>query len=92
MSGAASASVVGTGALPGWPESRMREYRRTEYTKKRRDVDHRHVLISIPVSANDMMAFCLEAFCKVAGNETTSSGNTDSKLLMAPIRLTRIRR
>ncbi len=48
---------------------------------------HRHMLIALPVTAHDVVAFALEPFCKVRGNEPSSSSDTDSQLLLWPIRL-----
>ena len=49
-----------------------------------------HVLVSLPVTRDNIVPFLLETLREVTRNETTCSSNTDLQLLIRPVRLKRI--
>jgi len=50
----------------------------------------REMLIPLPVAGNHVMAFRLETLGQVGSNETSSTSDADTQLLLRPIRLERV--
>lgn len=49
-----------------------------------------HMLVALPVAADDIVPFAFQALGEVGGNEAAAAGDTDPELGLGPVRLERV--